>query len=138
MNTSLSTDLRQTAIDCVSEMGDVFWDYDAGRDAPRGHRDPSEIAVDSVEKTLRETVFDALRAERAAFGLVSEYETLVAELPESSTEAQLVGSLVANADWTPRGAREILKLARRYGTSILRNALALADALGIEDGDSGL
>ncbi len=138
MNTSLSTDLRQTAIDCVSEMGDVFWDYDAGRDAPRGYRDPSEIAIGTVEKTLRETVFDALGAERAAFNLVSEYETLVDELPESSTDEQIIGTLVANADWTPRGAREILKLAHRYGTSILRNAQALADALEIEDGDAGL
>ena len=138
MNASLSTDLHQTAIDCVSEMGDIFWDYDPGRDTPRAYRDPTEVAVDAVEKTLREAIPDASSANRAALSLRAEYETLAAELPESPTDEQLVGTLVANADWTPRGAREILKLARRYGTSILRNALALADALGIEDGDAGL
>ena len=41
-------------------------------------------------------------------------------------------------DWTEQGAREVLQLARRYGTSILRNALALAAAMKIEDGRVGL
>ena len=41
-------------------------------------------------------------------------------------------------DWTEQGAREVLQLARRYGTSVLRNALALAAAMKIEDGNVGL
>ena len=138
MSSYASTDLRQTAIDCVSEMGDVFWDYDPERDAPLEYRDPYEIAVETVEKFLREVIFDAMTAERATVSLKSEYEALMAELPEASTDEQIIGTLVGNADWTANGAREILQLARRYGTSILRNALALADALKIEDGDAGL
>jgi len=53
MNALLSQDLRQMAIDCVSEMGDVFWDYDSRRDAHDEYRDPREIAIEEVEKTLR-------------------------------------------------------------------------------------
>jgi hypothetical protein len=137
MNKSLSRDVHQTAIDCISEMGDIFWDYDAGRDAAYGFRDPYEIAVEAVEKTLCDVVFDARDANHSAFSLKSEYDTLIAELPEDGTDEQIIGALVANADWTDTGAREILVLARRYGTSSLRNALALADALRIEDGDAG-
>jgi len=138
MNTSPSTDLRQSAIDCVSDMGDIFWDYDAMRDAPGQYRDPREVATDAVERAFGEVVFDALGANHAAISLRSEYETLIAELPETRTDQHIVGTLVANADWTDNGAREVLQLARRYGTSILRNALALAEAMKIEDGDAGL
>lgn len=130
--------LHQTAVKCVSEMGDVFWDYDSRRDAPLDFRDPTKIAVDTVEITLREVIYNVLSAERATVELNSEYETLIAELPDESTDEQIIGTLVVNADWTAKGAREILQLARRYGTSILRNALALANALSIEDGDAGL
>ena len=138
MNTSPSTDLRQTALNCVSDMGDIFWDYDARRDASGQFRDPSEVAADAVEKTLREVVVDVLSANRADAILRAEYETLIAELPKTPTDEQIIGTLVANADWTRKGAREVLQLARRYGTSILRNALALAAAMQIEDGNAGL
>ena len=138
MNTSPSTDLRQTALGCVSDMGDIFWDFKPERDVPLEFRDPCDIAADAVERTLREVVFDALGANRAAFTLRSEYETLIAELPETPTDEHIVGALVANADWSANGAREVFQLARRYGTSILRNALALAEAMNIEDGNAGL
>lgn len=67
-----------------------------------------------------------------------EYTELVAQLSSDPTDNEIVGALVANADWTERGAREILQLAQRYGTSILRNATALAAAMNIEDGSEGL
>jgi hypothetical protein len=70
--------------------------------------------------------------------LLEEYRTLVAEAGDDMRDAALIGSLVHEAGWTDRGAREVLGLARRYGTSILRNALALAAAMEIEDGESGL
>jgi len=70
--------------------------------------------------------------------LLAEYETLIAELPKAPTDEQIIGTLVANADWTRNGASEVLQLAQRYGTSILRNALALAEAMEIEDGNAGL
>ena len=43
-----------------------------------------------------------------------------------------------DAEWTPRGAEAVLLLARKYGSFILRNALAIAVALGIEDGEAAL
>lgn len=69
--------------------------------------------------------------------LRAEYQSIVAQLGESPTDEQLIGSLVVEADWTRPGAAEVVMLAQQYGTSVLRNALALADALDIEDGARG-
>ena len=70
--------------------------------------------------------------------LVAEYETIIADLGAHATNEQIAHSLVEQADWTERGALTIATLAREYGSAILRNALALANAMGINDGDSGL
>lgn len=70
--------------------------------------------------------------------LLAEYKTLIAKFGADATDAEIVAELVAGHDWTPAGARAIVNLARTYGTAILRNALALADAMMIEDGCSGL
>lgn len=40
-------------------------------------------------------------------------------------------------DWTQDGAEHVASLARDYGAFVLRNALALALSLGIEDGELG-
>ena len=37
-------------------------------------------------------------------------------------------------DWTPKGAEEVTRLAQKYGSFILRNALAIANVLSVEDG----
>jgi hypothetical protein len=70
--------------------------------------------------------------------LLAEYETIITDLGAEATDEQIVRALVERGDWTEQGAREVLQLARRYGTSILRNALALAVAMQIEDGNAGL
>ena len=70
--------------------------------------------------------------------LLAEYEILLADLGAHPTDEQIVRLLVEHAAWTERGANTIVKLAREYGTAVLRNALALADAMGIEDGVSGM
>jgi hypothetical protein len=70
--------------------------------------------------------------------LLAEYENIIADLGHNATDDQLVTALTDRADWTGRGALEVLRLAREYGTSILRNALALAEAMRIEDGEAGL
>jgi len=46
--------------------------------------------------------------------------------------------LQSEAGWTEEGAKHIANLARNYGSFILRNALALAITLNIEDGKLGL
>ena len=38
-------------------------------------------------------------------------------------------------EWTIEGAEEITRLAREYGGFMLRNALAIAKVMGIEDGE---
>ncbi len=70
--------------------------------------------------------------------LLSEYETIFASVGDDATDEAIIATLMRDADWTEQGAREVLQLARTYGTSILRNALALASAMQIEDGEAGL
>lgn len=70
--------------------------------------------------------------------LVSEYESIVAELGKDPSDEAIIAALVRDAEWTEQGARTVLLLARQYGTSILRNALVLAAAMDVEDGEAGL
>ncbi len=68
----------------------------------------------------------------------SEYEALVHDLGKNPNDDQLIAALIRDADWTKHGAQEAVRLARTYGTGVLRNALALAAALDIEDGQAEL
>lgn len=70
--------------------------------------------------------------------LAAEYDHLIAKVGEDATDDQIVAALIRDSEWTEQGAEEVLHLARKYGTSILRNALALASAMQIEDGEAGL
>jgi len=70
--------------------------------------------------------------------LVAEYEAIIDDLGTDATDEQIVGALVVCADWTAEGARAVVMLARKYGVFVLRNALALANAMEIEDGEAGL
>ncbi len=69
-------------------------------------------------------------------GLVEEYQTLFADADIDSQES-LESVLVRDAEWTPQAAEHLLRLARDYGSSMLRNALAISLALDIEDGELG-
>lgn len=57
---------------------------------------------------------------------------------EGAKDNAIEEALCQDHDWTAEGAGTILSLANGYGAFILRNALALALALGKEDGDLGL
>lgn len=70
--------------------------------------------------------------------LLSEYEGVIASVGENATDDAIAAALVRDSAWTEEGARVVVQLARKHGTSILRNALALAAALGIDDGTDGL
>ena len=71
--------------------------------------------------------------------IFGEYETLVME----STTVQsgevdwtkLHRELVRSAEWTDVAATHLVSLVRDYGSFMLRNALALAVAAEIEDGE---
>lgn len=68
----------------------------------------------------------------------NEYSKVLQQIRGRMDQASVVDVLTRKCDWTPNGAAVIVMLAQRYGTFVLRNALALADALGIEDGKSGM
>ena len=70
--------------------------------------------------------------------LPAEYRAIIADVPNITDDAMLIRALGERGDWTEDGAHELVRLAHRYGTSILRNALALAEALDVEDGDAGM
>jgi len=52
-------------------------------------------------------------------------------------EEEIAKMLRDNHDWTEEGAEELVRVAVKYGSFFLRNALALAVALNIEDGSEG-
>lgn len=76
--------------------------------------------------------------------LLDEYRSLVESYEHPGTReegfnwADIADSLHTELGWTPSGAEHIAVLARQYGSFVLRNALALALAMGIEDGELGL
>ena len=74
--------------------------------------------------------------------LVSEYATLLGgrlskDSQRQHDEAGIIEDLVASADWSMSGARELMRLADHYGAFMLRNALAIAVVLRKEDGVQG-
>lgn len=68
--------------------------------------------------------------------LVEEYGTLFGEVNSHSFDS-LKRVLVREAEWTPQAAAHLLRLARAYGSFMLRSALAISIALDIEDGELG-
>lgn len=76
--------------------------------------------------------------------LIGEYKELLHQYEQSETtlrgeNLRLVAyALCRCGDWSERGADEITRLAMGYGAFMLRNALAIAVVLGMEDGELGL
>ena len=75
---------------------------------------------------------------------IQEYAAVFPTTQRKNTEEQLIdwvrveAKLQNEMEWTEEGAKHLTILAREYGGFMLRNALALADVLGIEDGELGL
>jgi len=80
-------------------------------------------------------------AKRSVHLLVEEYQALlqpVRRLGNRDVEWENIEQILhRDADWTEQGAIEVSRLARDYGSFMLRNALAIALALGVEDGEQG-
>lgn len=68
--------------------------------------------------------------------LVEEYRSTLDGIASDDSES-LTRALQDGGDWTPDASEHLVALARNYGAFMLRNALAVAIALGIEDGDLG-
>lgn len=77
----------------------------------------------------------------SAESLVAENETILLESMKAPGGAvnwnKLHRGLVETAEWTDAAASDLIQLARHYGVFMLRNALALAVALEIADGELG-
>lgn len=67
--------------------------------------------------------------------LVQEYTASVGNVNDWAT-VEL--ALVEEHEWTPEAAARLVELVHRYGSFVLRNAAALALAVGIEDGNDGM
>jgi len=68
--------------------------------------------------------------------LVEEYRILLGNtqcVPSGSQER----ILSCEGDWSAEAASDLLRLAHKYGSFMLRNALAISVALEIEDGELG-
>jgi hypothetical protein len=72
--------------------------------------------------------------------LVEEYQDITddfGDIMDTPTD-DIAKRLVAEHDWTPEGAAVLMDLVTKYGAFVLRNALALAIALDVEDGTEEL
>jgi len=75
--------------------------------------------------------------------VVDEYRALVRRPARNghafvtANDEEIECLLAERAEWTPNAAEHLVKLARGYGSFMLRNAYALSLAMGIEDGDHG-
>lgn len=97
---------------------------------------PYGVEVDGVTTPYP----DAVRPDVS--GLVDEYQDIAADWGDmhlfEEGQEDVAKALVRDHDWTPEGAKQLVELATKYGVFILRNALALAIALKLEDGTEGL
>ena len=75
---------------------------------------------------------------------VDEYKDIVRAIDPGGVDKDedywnaVRNKLQTEGEWTKAGAEHILNLARDYGSFALRNALALAIALDVEDGLLGV
>lgn len=73
--------------------------------------------------------------------LIDEYKTMLAEIDaaDGSEDAgeRIILALAERHDWSHSASATLMGLAQDYGSFMLRNALALAEALEIEDGSRG-
>lgn len=68
------------------------------------------------------------------YKIILEQATAVSARHISHDSDKVERLLVSEGEWTPRAAEHLLHLSKAYGSFMLRNALALALALEIEDG----
>jgi hypothetical protein len=82
-------------------------------------------AGDKLEKTISEYLH--------AFDEIMQRQEISDDLPWERVEHQLS----YQNGWTREGAEVITRLARKYGGFMLRNALAVAQVMDVEDGELG-
>jgi hypothetical protein len=88
-----------------------------------------QIMVEDTNVKLLSDEYMTLVKEAFTKSRVDDFEESIPELKQL---------LVCASKWSESAANELLNLAENYGAFILRNALALAIALDIQDGKLGL
>ena len=71
----------------------------------------------------------------------AEYQNYVSKAIGKNQEIdwdKVIDLLCKDGDWTTQGAEILVQLVRDYGSFVLKDALALAIAVKIEDGRLGL
>ena len=68
--------------------------------------------------------------------LVEEYRVLLQGETVGSVES-LEDALTREGDWSALAVSHLVCLSKQYGSFMLRNALAISMAMGIEDGELG-
>jgi len=82
-----------------------------------------------------------MNADLSMESVVGEYKAMLAGMDaydgSSAAAKRITLALSEQHEWSHAAAATLVALARDYGTFMLRNALALAAALEIEDGALG-
>ncbi len=74
-----------------------------------------------------------MREDENVSELVKEYRDLLTRKGSDSPADVLINQ----SEWSPTAAEHLMWLANKYGSFMLRNALAVSLTLGIEDGEFG-
>ena len=119
MTPPINARIDQLAESCVANMGDIFWDFDSVVDAAGQYTDPYQVALAAVKETLQEFAEQVDTSSVYPASLCNEYMALIADVGDESSNDEITVALIRDAAWTERGAREMIHLARQYGTSIL-------------------
>ena len=77
-----------------------------------------------------------MEEQESVSALVAEYRSLLGNVDTDKSES-LEAMLVCQGDWTSEAAQHLVQLSRKYGSFMLRNALAISLALETEDGNLG-
>lgn len=128
--------IEQIAEACVASMGDIFWDYIPDRDLSLGFYDPFQVAVSTVASTLHELseIVEPTPPYGSTLGL--KYREILARVGKGAEESELIAALAKDSELSPEAVGVILDLAKSFGAEILRNSLALAEAMSIENGET--
>jgi hypothetical protein len=130
--------VQELAKGCVDRMGDIFWDYAQSRDMSLGYTAPQQVAVEAVATTLQELASTIESNADDTNRLRVKYAEIIRRTGHSADDQRILSALVEETASTGPEARVILQLATTYRASILQNALALAEAMKIENGATGL
>lgn len=132
MTTNIEEQIDLYAGSCVIDMGDIFWDHEGASDSDGEHSDPFEAAFRAVRATLKAFAEEnqLYAVSRSSAG--EESEPIVVTQRESTVDGE-TPTIAKISETSERRADVVLQLARQYGSRLLREALAIAEDLRLEE-----